>query len=155
MNPHKIIILIYKKIWFFWSCPYINIVVLASTIKIFMQTRFLSYTQAKHTRSHGLIHTERWERKVVEKKHYFHCLRQRKQDLEVHIRCLLPQSWLIYVCYGFTGWLTSQELESKEDGLGMVCSWRSYCSVCTGYSLSLVVLRLFTITLSKKDSQIG
>ena len=37
----------------------------------------------------------------------------------------------------------------------LVCSWLSYGSVCTGYSLSLVVLRLFSNTLSKKDSQTG
>ena len=119
------------------------------SIYILVKSVFLAYNRPqKHT------HRKRWERKVEEKKQ-FHCLRQRKQDLEVHTRCLLPRYLLVYVWYGFIDWHIFQELESKGDGLGLVCSWLSYGSVCTGSLLSHVVLRLFIITLSKKDSHTG
>ena len=119
---------------------------------VFLLTQFLD---RETTNTYSETHTL-WEKEVAEKTQLcFHCLRQKKQDLEVHIRCLLSQYLLVYFLYGFTDWLISQELENKGDGLGLVCSWLSYASVCTGYSLSLVVLRLFTITLSRKDSQTG
>ena len=61
-------------------------------IDIHPKTIFFVYTNHKQTHTH----THRWERKMV-KKTEFHCLRQKKQDLEVHIRCLLPQYLLVYV----------------------------------------------------------
>ncbi len=108
-----------------------------------------------HSLSLSTTHTKRWWRKVVEKKQYFHCLRQKKQDLEVHIRCLLPQYLLVFVWYGFIDWHIYQVLDSMGVGLGLVCSWLSYGSVCTGSSLNLLVLALFTTTLSRKDSHTG